>query len=486
MDDLPELPFEKVLGYLSLEERLKARAVSRKWYVVINRLKVKSLCFSFHQRDHILGKQRWVSGAFAQNFINAPRFATFFDTFGQTILSALKHLRLCDLDLYEEERQAAFVRILHSFPQLEELDIIRTEADPKGVMVNLNLPTLTSIQLDTVDSIEKLTLDAARLRMISSLDCCVDLNIIHGESVVKLVVDELKYTEVKNLKNLQSLYVKDLSPDVDPTFLSDLQKLKEFHTNDFRNVSKLFDQKQRSGRTNPKIYLGGLLLNGPDDPAIIALQDTTTSYLDQEWLDLLAENRSRLADQMLFYQFFGYCGEDDDIPGPGMDLLKRFTNLNEFKVGGTVQDIQSFLGLLKNCENIVELVLDQSQALFDQLSEHCAVQKLTLHCPPSDLAFLFRLKHLIHLSVGWSIGSETVRRAFDELPALSYLAFEHDKKRFSIDFDQLLKVFTISHGIGYGYRRKHVSDLNVAIEYVFGKEKPSSPKKRKTDEEPLK
>ena len=122
MDELPELPFEQVLSYLSLEDRLKARAVSRGWRNMFDRYPVRNLCFSSRPSDFIKGKSRWVSGAFAKNFINF-NFIRFESFFSQTILSSLKRLRLCDLDLTEEDR-AAFARILNSFVKLEELDII--------------------------------------------------------------------------------------------------------------------------------------------------------------------------------------------------------------------------------------------------------------------------------------------------------------------------------------------------------------------------
>ena len=85
--DVSVLPFEQILSYLSLEDRLKSRAVSRSWYHMIDRLKVKSLCFSGHPSGFIWGKSRLVSGAFVQNFISSPRFEPFATTFGQTILS---------------------------------------------------------------------------------------------------------------------------------------------------------------------------------------------------------------------------------------------------------------------------------------------------------------------------------------------------------------------------------------------------------------
>ena len=123
MDDLPELPFEKVLSYLSLEDRFKLRANSRRWYKKIDSFKVKSLCYSERPSGFIFGKNRWVSGAFAQNFISSPRFESFVSAFDQLILSNLKYLRLCELRLTAENR-TAFAQALQSFGQLQELDLI--------------------------------------------------------------------------------------------------------------------------------------------------------------------------------------------------------------------------------------------------------------------------------------------------------------------------------------------------------------------------
>ena len=96
LNDLPELPFELILDYLGLKERINCKAVSRRWYQTIDRLKVKSLCFSKHERDRIFEKGKWISGVFEKNFIRSPKFK-FFSTFCQSIFSNLKHLRLCDL-----------------------------------------------------------------------------------------------------------------------------------------------------------------------------------------------------------------------------------------------------------------------------------------------------------------------------------------------------------------------------------------------------
>ena len=462
MDDLPELPFEQVLSYLNLEDRLKARAVSRAWRNKFDRYPPKTLCYSSRKRDFILGKNRWISGTFAENFISSTRFASFFDTFGPTILSSLKHLRFCGLDLDEGDR-TIFARILNSFGQLEELDIIWSKFNQRDVL-NLNLPMLTSLQLERVHGFWKLTLEAPRLREVKVLYCSVlSLEIVHGESVERLLCNCWDYTEMKKLKSLKALYIR--RGLIDSTFLSNLQHLKEFHTNDSEMVSELFEQKQRSGRVDLKIYLWGLLLNSADDPAINALRDSS-DYLCRERLVCLAENRSRLADQIPFYSSLHYPEIEGVAPGLEVDLLKRCTRLDEVTAYRPVQNIQRFLDLLENYKNIVVFEFDgnQPQDLFDRLPERFAIQSLTFYSPPSDLAFLFRLKHLTHLYIYFSIDKDTVRRAFDELPVLSSFSFRI-VTRFLQDVSMEIvgsNQFRVSADF-----MKTFSDLNAAIESIF-------------------
>ena len=471
MDELPELPFEKVLSYLNLADRLKARTISRAWRNTFDRYPVNTLCYSSRPSDFIWGKSRWVSGVFAENFINSTRFASFFDTFGQTFLSNLKHLRLCELDLSEEDL-TTFAGTLNSFSQLEQLDIIRAEFNLQ--VFKLNLPMLTSLQLEYVYGIKNLILYAPRLREVRHQNLYrkdFKVKIVHGKSVKKLLVNCWSCTKVKKLKNLQYLCIANLS-HINPTFLPSLQHLKEIHTNDPELVSKLFEQKQRSGRADLKIYLCGLLLNGPDDPAINALRSALrrgSDPLSREWLVCLAENPTRRADVIPSHHL-RYRAIESVAPDVEVDLLKRFTDLYQVIVESPIQNIQRFLDLLKNFKNIVWLTFwgcAQPQDLFDRMPEHCAVQTLILkYSEPSDLGFLFRLKHLIHLKIDWSIDSETVRRAFEELPALSSFKFEYDRKRVSIEIDQS-KQFQVSFG---DREKKTIFDLNAAIEYIFANE----------------
>ena len=113
----------------------------------------------------------------------------------------------------------------------------------------------------------------------------------------------------------------------------------------------------------------------------------------------MAENRSRLADEILFYPSLHYSAIERVDPELAIDVLSGFTDLNRIKVD---EDIERFLNVLKNFDNISDLQFqcDQPQDLFDRLPEHCAIQSLTIeNVKISDFRFLSRLNHLTELRV---------------------------------------------------------------------------------------
>ena len=349
MDDLPELPFEQILSQLSLEDRLKSRTVSRRWRKRFDSYPVKSLCCSECPIGFILGKSRWFSDAFAQNFICSPRFKWFFDTFGRSTLSNLKHLRLYGYDL-DEENGTAFAATLNSFGRLEQLDMIHFSLYGGGFRSNdfeLNLPMLSSIRLEHVYRVQQLILDAPRLQKVKLVDCSPRLDFVHGESVERVLADKLEYIPAIKLKNLQYLYMKEYINEesrrtIGPTFLSSLEQLKEIHLNDQDDVRKLFEQKRRYGRVDLKIYLRGWLLNGPADPAIVLLLG-----FKEEVFALLAENPTRLADEIPFWETLPYKAIECVDPEAAINVLKRFTDLEHIYVDAQDQKTQRFLDLLK-------------------------------------------------------------------------------------------------------------------------------------------
>ena len=474
MDDLPELPFEKVLSYLSLEDRLKARAVSRRWYHQINSFRVKSLCCSDRPSGFIMGKSRWVSGAFVQNFINSTRFEVFFNTFGPTILSSLKHLRLCDLEM----NQTAFVQALQSFGQLEELNIIRFNeqhrTSPRQAF-ELNMPMLQSLQLDYAFGL-KWILNAPRLRKITLGPCYpLELDLVHGESVESLITANMDYIKLKQFKNLKFLNASYLL-NLDSTFLFGLEQLKEIHLGDIREALKIFKQKRRYNREHLQIYLGGFLLSGPDDPAIRSgfLAHLYFGAIQGVFVDL-AKNPSRLADEIPFCNHLYYSTIERAATGSEiniLNILKRFTDLDRISVVNrevldSADAFQRFLDIQKNLKTIELSFSNPQQNLFDRLPEYCAVQKLSIYCAVADLRFLFKLEHLVDLSLyGCPIDGELIRKLFEELQYLSRFGSKHSEVWLSVSSCQSIGRLAKQFQVYFYSKTTTVDDLNSAIQFI--------------------
>ena len=423
LDDLPELPFEEILRYLTLEARLKCRAVSRSWRKRFDSYPVKSLCYF----ERHIGARQTVSNEFVQNFISSTRFAPFFKAFRHSILSNLKHLRLCYLRLDVKSGSKLF-RTLNSFDQLEQLDLFDfnkndVDDDYEGLKIKLNLPMLQRVQCNNVPVIRKLTLDSPRLQKIKLVNCSMFLRlvIVHTESIETIIINQLDQMRVKNLKNLKKLYIKHLT---DPTLLSGLQ-LEELHLDESTDLSMVFEQKKRYGLDGMKIFYNGILMSSPDDWPL----STYSFGLDQDEkiIELLVANRARLADEIPFWDCLNYLPLERVDPNVQIDILNRLTDLNLISLSGSkVQNIERFLNKLKMFRNITRLEINsdapQEQELFDQLPEHCEVQELSIYHPVSDFGFLFRLKSLCHLSLEYASG-DLVRKAFEELPLLAFFEF---------------------------------------------------------------
>ena len=468
-DDLPVLPFEKILSYLSLVNQIRLRGVSRKWLLKIDSFQVKSLFYSERPIGFIYQKSQLVSGVFAQNFISSPRFELFFHTFIPTILASLKHLRLCKIGLTEENK-TAFVKTLESFGGLKELGLFsfNLRADSGlSIELELSLPLLRAIHLEDLDGIEKLTLKAPKLQQIKLQYCDTTLNLdlVHAESVKLLVVDRLEYTEIKQMKNLHYLYMHVCDePEIDSTPLSDLEQLKEIRLTwtDHQNTTpQLFDQKQRYDRAHLKIFYFGLLLNGPQDPAMAYDFDN----LSDESLGYLIANQSRLADEIPLCSHFYYKTIQRVSPELTIDIVKRFTSLAAISVSTPVRDHERFLNFLKVFSNIERLGIycGQPQELFDRLPDHTALQNLSMHSPPLDLGFIYRLKNLIFLEMRCSIDAETIRKLFKRLEFLSWLEFSYlgFKNSVIIQADQPGHLKVSVNG-----ERTEVPDLNAAIQFI--------------------
>ena len=471
MNELPDLPFQQVLTYLSLVDCLKSRAVSRDWKARIDNYRVKSLCCSERASGFVRGKHRLISGEFAQNFISSSRFGSFYSTFGQSVLSNLKRLRLCDLQVQKKNRKA-FIECLQSFGKLEELDIIRFRilSNPffSSSDLELRFPVLTSINIErSLPSIGSLTLDAPRLRKVRVSGCLRRILLVHPESVEKVIIDRFDQIDVQKLKNLKQLYVESPSYfELAPT-LSGLEQLSEIHLDKCSDVPYLLEQKRQYGLADLKIYLSGALQNDEQNDEQAAHIGVLFICSHQISFAYLVENHTKLADEIAFLRDLRYSAIERVAPEVAISILKRLTNLETIRVDEPINDIARFLDLVKTLQ-IAELEFEcaQPQDLFDRLPEHCTLQFLVIHRTPGDLDFLFRLQHLVHFKMLSTVDTETIRRFFEELQFAWSVEFLCASKRILIQTYEFGKRFGVSID---GSSSPSLPDLNAVIEYIENK-----------------
>ena len=264
---------------------------------------------------------------------------------------------------------------------------------------------------------------------------------------------------MKKLNHLKYIYI-GYDTEFDPTLLTGLKKLKTIHLNKRGEVSKLykFYSREQHRHADTKIYLFGVLLNGPDDPLIDSFEKRDHNYyFAHENLDDLIKGQ-RLADEIPLCDRLMYGTIED---------LKRIV------LTKPVQDTERFLNFLKNLPNIWDLQFfsEHPQELFDRLPGHCAVQKLLIWRPPPDLDFLFRLNHLTDLYLYHLIDLQLIRKVLEKLEFLWKFKFLNadDIVTVKIDRRKRLRVW-VKYDLWenfLGGEETEVADLNAAIEFIL-------------------
>ena len=475
MENLSELAFEQILNHLSLEDRLKSRGVSRRWYHTINSFRVNTLCYSDRPLGFIVGNRRLADGAFTHNFINAPRFERFVQTIGPTLLSNLKRLRFCDLRFTIKKRGPSLVSTLNSFVQLEELSLTGLQLDVVCSLrkqLELNLPMLQTIQLKRLSGIDKITLDTPRLWKIELVEIpFVDLDIVHYDSVERLIIEYPKYShhlpfyykrmnELKNLKILyysSEYYNSQINSMYLPSLIS-LNNLQEIHLNNRQMTFWFLEEKLLHNRPYLKVYCNGVLLDG-DAPSVMCAKMTVNP---DEYFGSLLENQSRLADEIPFCKYLHYTGIEFIDSEATISIANRLSNLEKVLVKGPVENTEHFLNFLKNFDKVasLEFLGPQPQDLFDRLPN--SLQSLTIHSRPSNLRFLLKLNRLVRLHLDCPVDAEFIWDVSLSLEYLSRFKFEYNEEKVTIEINRHKTRFLVSIG-GYG---ACVSDLNAAIQLI--------------------
>lgn len=183
-----------------------------------------------------------------------------------------------------------------------------------------------------------MTLNAPRLREIKLVNS--DNSWQYELSVERLVLVGQIWISMEDLKNLNYL---DLlcSPKINLMDLPKLNKLEELHLQEVQHVSHLEWLLQH--KPGLRVYRFGCLLNGPRDVLVTRF----LSFDDEGLFHHLAKNSTRLVDEIPLCESLPYEAIQRVAPESAVNLLKRFTDLNEIIVNRPIKDVQHFLNLLK-------------------------------------------------------------------------------------------------------------------------------------------
>ena len=428
-DDLPELPSKKII------------------------------CLSNVSKGYIFGKKKLVT---LETIVHSPTGSPPsnrlpFDP------ATIEHIRICQMSPNDQQ-----ISGLHLFSNIKKLEIWDCTINSISE-VNLNFPLLVTVRLQEVRGIEKLNLNASKLLNIWVVSCDrLKVFLVNGDSIKTVVTTVLQTVEMEKIKNLKYLYL--YGGQMDPSFLSGRDKMKEVHLGDESLVSNLFKQKKQD-RPNLKIYLYGCLLNGTDDPIVSceSLEDGLNHYPCQ------AEHLIRLADNIPFLFELNYSAMARIVCGLEISVFSRFSCLSKVIVDQPIREsneVERVLKFLKNLPSIYELeFVDQSdesldwqesgfprdltdwwpQELFDRLPDHCAVQDLTIGGKVSNFNFLSRMIDLIELDVDASIGERVISDVLNNCAYLSTFKFRFAayivkisiaSRRFTVSVEGESRTFT--------------------------------------------
>lgn len=157
------------------------------------------------------------------------------------------------------------------------------------------------------------------------------LDLVHWESVERLITSRTHQIEVAKLANLKYFYCAE-SLEVISNLLATLEQLQEIQLYDRKQLQDLFELKKQN-RRNLKIFFRGCLVDGPSDPVIDSLSLDPLQFqrfpprsLGKCAFDYLAKNPEKLADEIPFFEEVQYL-KSDCIREAELGVLNRLTDL---------------------------------------------------------------------------------------------------------------------------------------------------------------
>lgn len=371
---LPDEILLNIFNKLSINQIVVSKLVCKRWYFVLNKLRIRNLVISIHA--NLPNHKYWLT----YNFVNCTHLIR--DAFEKSDRNEVNKLislesinnklnqRLFDnlrsLYVYNIYHKNLFTSYLNKFTHLERLEFIYSRLKNEAVSnCTLNLDNLKILHIsDAINDV--FVLNTPRLSNIK-------LNISNLEKVTFNYPDQvrlfetLRYNDViKIFSNLEYLFAKNIN-DLDDDFLLQLPHLKELHFDSQKRIFHILQhQKSLFKRNELKLFYFGLNLENIPNYNL----KNTRNQLNDKAVELLGDNYEKIATVLPFVHQIDYCDLEsyfnNKIP---YCFIKRFVNLDYLLVTSKVKDPDQLNSVLKDCNNLKSLTICSAldQNFYDTL-----------------------------------------------------------------------------------------------------------------------
>ena len=445
LDVISSLPlelFRAIFDNVSLQDKLKCRAVCKAWQLRIGHVLADLKVLFASPRSKIFAKfclayYHLDANVLDKNFIKISKFSP--------ANAGLNFKRLLSLTISQFKAQSGSLsgETLNSFDQLKELTFYDVD-QPQDM--HLSLPNLKRINFVWCQ-FSKVTLDTPQLKHLQYIayerfQC--DFTFVR-ESVEHVQLSTY-HPCFDQLKGVKVLFIDYLDDDrVNRPFLLGLKNLQKLHIKRLLSLNdasrelliSLGEQKKRFERSDLQIYCNGMrFASGQFEGR--PLDRVTDEFLPfAELLQTYNENLPRLANQFSLREI-DYSEVERIYPSISNEIWSKFGLLKVITISNRIADEAQFIEFLGKFNGWTTLALNQlpSEHLLSRLSAICpSLEDLLIEynendptetIPIESLAFAFKFKSLVCLEVDKiELTPEFVRQAYAELNRLCWFQFRY-------------------------------------------------------------
>lgn len=429
--DLEEKHLNDIFYYLSLNDIIKCRKISKKWKRAVDEYKITSLAVLNEASKFKEKRSYFVTNKnikYSSTVLETKDSNVFQEKMMKKMLSELKILFV----QYGETHDSTFsldsnINHLKSLEQLNffHLDTIKGRS--------LKLPNLKILEIRNYTKVNGLKFQCKDLTDFKTRKELNHFMFTNPKKLINLDVRTLNDNEkrIETLVNLETLKLKE-GDSIPDNILKILPKLTKL---DIKEISKdklsgLLKQKKVLRRLKLNIFVGHVNIQTNSDVIDYYPTDDQPSKKGE----LIVKKFKKLdyylpwATEINFTDLENYF--DSKMPD---DIHSRLSGIETITINRSVKSSESFLNFLQNCKKLKKLEIDSGsleQSTYDELHNICkSLTHLKVNeAKELDLDFILNHKKLEGFKTNQELSFDLFFKLGDELRVLANLEFKLNGK----------------------------------------------------------